>query len=88
MRFEYLSIDNAVAALTKLLSGKEITDHERLTLLRAFAEAAKREGNKHVWHGYLNIIKHYEDIQPDDYQMIDRSIIKNATKIELVKEEN
>lgn len=82
MRIDRLNYKVADEALLKLLTGKEISDKERLNLLKAYSLAAKSQ-NKTVWHFANNMIDRYEYIV--DMKAIDKILIKWATKIDFAE---
>lgn len=83
MRFETKSIKIAEQGLTDLLLGKKICKSQRLNLLRCLADAAKKEGDLHRWHGLLNCIKRYEYIT--DFETLDKILIKLGTKFDFME---
>lgn len=79
MRIDRLNFKIADQALLKLLTGKDISDKERLNLLKAFSLAARKQDN-HIWHSANLMIERYEFIV--DLKAIDKILIKWSVKID------
>lgn len=84
MRFEYYSLKIAEEAATKLLLGADITDLERLHLIKALATVAKKNKEFRIWHYMLNFIDSYENIV--DMRQIDRILIKWVAKLDFMED--
>lgn len=84
MRFEYCSLKIAEEAATKLLLGANITDLERLHLIKALANAAKKNKELRLWHYMLNFIDSYENIV--DMGQIDKILIKWIAKLDFMED--
>lgn len=80
MRFERFSPKIVENATTLLLQGYPFSKNEQLNCLRYLAEAAKENNMTREWHNFVNLIKHYEEVDPTT---IDKIILKWITKLEI-----
>lgn len=83
MRFEYFSEKIVEQAVADLMQGMDIGHKERLHLLRYLATAAKLNGNKALWHKFLEVIKNYDYLICGNQDKIDKLIIKWIPNLEI-----